>query len=230
MSGSLRFTVGRASFVVGPGDCVAARVDRPTRLEALGAEPAEYLVIVERRDAMTGSIRVRAVARRRSTTSLRVRLREILDRLGATTARRSASSTRSTRRTPTRTGAASSVRSPSDACVAARAPSRPTAAVAGTVQLDVDTLPNQPHRATVSKLLVHSAARAPRRRRGADGASSSASPSTDGRWLLTLDTATEDAARLYRRMGWSLAGVIPDYALNADGTLTDTAFYWKRLR
>src|SRR5581483_1450573 len=27
--------------------------------------------------------------------------------------------------------------------------------VAGTVQLDVDTLPNQPHRATVSKLLVH---------------------------------------------------------------------------
>jgi transcriptional regulator with XRE-family HTH domain len=46
--GTLRFTVGGAKFVVGPGDCVAARIDRPTRLETLGAEPAEYLVIVER--------------------------------------------------------------------------------------------------------------------------------------------------------------------------------------
>src|SRR5689334_601560 len=27
--------------------------------------------------------------------------------------------------------------------------------IAGTVQLDIDTFPNQPHRATVSKLLVH---------------------------------------------------------------------------
>src|SRR5438552_3478205 len=31
--------------------------------------------------------------------------------------------------------------------------------VTGTVQLDVDTLPNQPHRATVSKLLVHTSSR-----------------------------------------------------------------------
>src|SRR5277367_3836174 len=31
--------------------------------------------------------------------------------------------------------------------------------VLGTVQLDIDTLPNQPHRATISKLLVHSGAR-----------------------------------------------------------------------
>jgi hypothetical protein len=30
-------------------------------------------------------------------------------------------------------------------------------------------------------------------------------------------------------MGWSRAGVIPYYALNPDGTLTDTAFYWKEL-
>jgi ribosomal protein S18 acetylase RimI-like enzyme len=29
----------------------------------------------------------------------------------------------------------------------------------GTVQLDVDTLPNQPHRATVGKLLVHTSVR-----------------------------------------------------------------------
>jgi hypothetical protein len=48
VTGTVRFTVGRSSFVVGPGDCVAARIDRPTRFEVLGAGPAEYLVIVER--------------------------------------------------------------------------------------------------------------------------------------------------------------------------------------
>jgi ribosomal protein S18 acetylase RimI-like enzyme len=100
--------------------------------------------------------------------------------------------------------------------------------VVGTVQLDVDTLPNQPHRATVSKLLVHTAAR----RRGLGEALMAGlerSALERGRWLLTLDTATGDAARLYERMGWSLAGVIPCYALNPDGSLTDTAFYWKQL-
>jgi len=48
VSGSVRFTVGQSSFLIGPGDCVAARIDRPTRFEVVGTEPAEYLVIVER--------------------------------------------------------------------------------------------------------------------------------------------------------------------------------------
>jgi GNAT superfamily N-acetyltransferase len=100
--------------------------------------------------------------------------------------------------------------------------------IAGTVQLNVDTLPNQRHRATVSKLLVHTSAR----RRGVgealmEGVEQAAAEW--GRWLLTLDTATSDAERLYRRMGWTESGVIPDYALNPDGSLTATAFYWKRL-
>jgi ribosomal protein S18 acetylase RimI-like enzyme len=101
--------------------------------------------------------------------------------------------------------------------------------VVGTVQLDVDTLPNQPHRATVSKLLVHSEAR----RRGVGEAlmeDLERAAAAAGRWLLTLDTATDAAARLYRRMGWSLSGDIPNYALNPDGTLTDTSFYWKQLK
>jgi ribosomal protein S18 acetylase RimI-like enzyme len=100
--------------------------------------------------------------------------------------------------------------------------------VVGTVQLDVDTLPNQPHRATVSKLLVHSAAR----RRGVGEALMAEVERVAldaGRWLLTLDTATSDAERLYRRLGWKLAGAIPDYALNPDGSLTATSYYWKRL-
>lgn len=48
LAGTVRFTVGRRSFDIGPGDCVAARIDRPTRFEVLGDEPVEYLVIIER--------------------------------------------------------------------------------------------------------------------------------------------------------------------------------------
>jgi transcriptional regulator with XRE-family HTH domain len=48
VDGSVRFTVGESSFVVGPGDCVAARIDRPTRFEVLGDDAAEYLVVSER--------------------------------------------------------------------------------------------------------------------------------------------------------------------------------------
>jgi GNAT superfamily N-acetyltransferase len=101
--------------------------------------------------------------------------------------------------------------------------------VVGTVQLDVDTLPNQPHRGSVSKLLVHSTAR----RRGVGEALRVAvenAASAAGRWLLTLDTATPEADRLYQRLSWTPSGAIPDYALNPDGTLTHTSFYWKRLR
>jgi GNAT superfamily N-acetyltransferase len=100
--------------------------------------------------------------------------------------------------------------------------------VTGTVQLDVDTLPNQPHRATVSKLLVHTSARG----RGMGEALMRELERVAlgrGRWLLTLDTATGAAARLYERMGWSAAGTIPGYALNPDSSLTATTFYWKRL-
>ena len=48
VAGKVRFTVGGSTFVVGRGDCVAARIDRPTRFEVVGNRPAEYLVIVER--------------------------------------------------------------------------------------------------------------------------------------------------------------------------------------
>jgi ribosomal protein S18 acetylase RimI-like enzyme len=101
--------------------------------------------------------------------------------------------------------------------------------VVGTVQLDVDTFPNQPHRATVCKLLVHTSAR----RRGVGEALMAELEHVAleaGRWMLTLDTATDAAVRLYERMGWTFAGVLPRYAMNPDGSLTDTALYWKQLR
>jgi transcriptional regulator with XRE-family HTH domain len=48
VAGRLRFTLGGSTFVIEAGDCVAARIDRPTTFEVLGRRPAEYLVIVER--------------------------------------------------------------------------------------------------------------------------------------------------------------------------------------
>jgi ribosomal protein S18 acetylase RimI-like enzyme len=51
-----------------------------------------------------------------------------------------------------------------------------------------------------------------------------------GRSLLTLDTAAEDgASRLYEKMGYTLAGEIPDYAFKPHGGLTGTKLYWKRI-
>ena len=104
----------------------------------------------------------------------------------------------------------------------------PDGTVEGTVQLDCDTMPNQPHRATLMKLLVHSSAR----RRGIGEALMEAierEALAAGRWLLTLDTATDAAERLYLRRGWTPAGAIPKYAMNPDASLTATVFYWKEL-
>ena len=84
-------------------------------------------------------------------------------------------------------------------------------AIVGTVQLNLDTPPNQPHRADVMKLLVHPQ----RRRRGLARALMQAiegQAAQAGRWLLTLDTAGEAAERLYRSLGYTSAGVVPCYA------------------
>ncbi len=50
------------------------------------------------------------------------------------------------------------------------------------------------------------------------------------RTLLVLDTAIEGGASgLYERLGYTLAGAIPDYALKPPGGLTGTLIYWKRI-
>jgi GNAT superfamily N-acetyltransferase len=101
--------------------------------------------------------------------------------------------------------------------------------IVGTVQLGLDTPPNQPHRADVKKLLVHRAARG-----CGVGAALMAAIEEEakqrGRWLLVLDTVTgESGYRLYKRAGWIESGVIPNYALFPDGRLCDTTVFWKRL-
>jgi len=101
--------------------------------------------------------------------------------------------------------------------------------IAGTVQLLPAPMPNQPHRADVAKLQVHRRARGrglgralmdeiERRARAA------------GFTLLTLDTKLGDnAERLYEQTGWTRVGVIPNYALDPDGSSCDTVIFYKQL-
>ncbi|MBP2300402.1 GNAT family N-acetyltransferase [Azospirillum picis] len=100
--------------------------------------------------------------------------------------------------------------------------------VLGTVQLVVQQPPNQPHRADLSKMLVHSRAR----RRGIGKALMDAAEDAAraaGKTLLVLDTASPDAERLYTRAGWIKVGVIPGYALWPGGGFCDTTFFYKAL-
>jgi ribosomal protein S18 acetylase RimI-like enzyme len=100
-------------------------------------------------------------------------------------------------------------------------------AVLGTAQLIPATKPNQPHRADVSKVIVHSAAR----RRGIGRAlmeAVDAEARRRGLQVLVLDTATGSPAEaLYRDTGWQKVGVVPDYAMWPDGGFCGTTFYWK---
>lgn len=98
----------------------------------------------------------------------------------------------------------------------------------GTVQLAFAQLENQPHRADLSKMLVHRRAR----RRGIGAALRRAAEDTareHGRTLLVLDTASEEAERLYERLGWIRVGTIPGYALLPDGGPCDTKIFYRDL-
>jgi GNAT superfamily N-acetyltransferase len=101
--------------------------------------------------------------------------------------------------------------------------------VVGTVQLGLDTPPNQPHRADIKKLLVHRSARG-HGLAAALMARIEEEARRQGRWLLVLDTVPdENGHRVYLRAGWTQTGLVPDYALFPDGRLCDTAIMWKRL-
>ena len=98
----------------------------------------------------------------------------------------------------------------------------------GTVQLVLDQPENQPHRAELSKMLVHRRAR----RRGLGAAlmrAAEAAARDCGKTLLVLDTANDEAERLYERLGWTRVGVIPDYALLPHGGLCGTTVYYRNL-
>jgi GNAT superfamily N-acetyltransferase len=120
---------------------------------------------------------------------------------------------------------AASVASGDTVLLAARLDGR----IVGTVQLGLDTPPNQPHRADIKKTLVHRSARG-RGIAAALMAQVEQEARRHGRWLLVLDTVPgENGHRVYKRAGWTETGIIPDYALFPDGRLCDTMVMWKRL-
>jgi ribosomal protein S18 acetylase RimI-like enzyme len=102
-------------------------------------------------------------------------------------------------------------------------------AFVGTVTLLLNCPPNQPHRAEIAKLMT----RPSHRGRGVAAALMEAAERRAverGRTLLVLDTASDGgASKLYEKLGFTLAGTIPDYALKPYGGLTGTMIYWKRI-
>jgi ribosomal protein S18 acetylase RimI-like enzyme len=103
------------------------------------------------------------------------------------------------------------------------------AVLIGTVTLLLECPPNQPHRAEIAKMMTRVAYRG----RGVATALMRAAEDIAvqrARTLLVLDTAEDGgASSLYERLGFTLAGIIPDYALKPHGGLTGTLIYWKRI-
>ena len=101
--------------------------------------------------------------------------------------------------------------------------------IVGTAQVILAQPENQPHRGDLAKMLVHRGAR----RRGIGAALLAAaerSARSAGKTLLVLDTASDDAERLYARGGWQRCGEIPGYALWPAGGPCATTFFYKVLR
>jgi ribosomal protein S18 acetylase RimI-like enzyme len=98
-----------------------------------------------------------------------------------------------------------------------------------TVTLLLDCPPNQPHRGEIAKMMTSVSSRG----RGIARAlmvEAERIACERGRTLLTLDTAAEEGAGpFYEKLGYTRAGVIPDYALKPYGGLCGTIIYWKRI-
>jgi len=101
--------------------------------------------------------------------------------------------------------------------------------IVGTVQLVLAQPENQPHRADLSKMLVHRRGR----RRGLGQRLLAAAEQTArdcGKTLLVLDTNTgSDAERLYERAGWIRVGEIPGFSVQPRGGLRTTTVFYKTL-
>lgn len=102
--------------------------------------------------------------------------------------------------------------------------------LAGSVQLNLDTPPNQPHRAEVNKLIVHPDCRRLGIARSLMQALEEEARAR-ARRLITLDTRTGDRAEpLYTSLGYETAGIIPAYSRDvASDRLDATTIMYKRL-
>ena len=100
--------------------------------------------------------------------------------------------------------------------------------ILGTTTLITGMPPNGRQRGEIAKVLVHPAAR----RRGVARLlmlRAEAEARRDGRRTLVLDTAGAAAEQLYLALGWRVAGVVPNYALDIHGVPERTIFMFKEL-
>jgi GNAT superfamily N-acetyltransferase len=102
--------------------------------------------------------------------------------------------------------------------------------IVGTAQAIFDLPDNQPHRADVAKMLVHSQYR----RRGIAQAllvELEQHCLHAGKTTLVLDTDTNGKAYpMYKKLGWILVGDIPNFALMPDGAPCSTSFFYRDLK
>lgn len=101
--------------------------------------------------------------------------------------------------------------------------------VAGTVQVELMGVDNQPHRADLQKMLVHGDFR----RRGLATALMNAIEEKClalGRTVLVLDTLRDSPAEaLYLQLGWREVGEVPNYVRGPQGQYASTVFFYKQL-
>ncbi len=101
--------------------------------------------------------------------------------------------------------------------------------IVGGVQLSPCSKENGRHRAEIQKLFVLGAWRGRGLASALMGAAEDAARAL-GITLLILDTHEgSHAEAVYGHLGWTRAGVIPDYAMTTSGTLHGTTFFYKRL-
>jgi GNAT superfamily N-acetyltransferase len=102
--------------------------------------------------------------------------------------------------------------------------------VVGAVQLDRSDAGNGRHRAELRRLVV----RGDRRGTGVGRALMEAiveiARGLDLRLLWLTTHEDTDADRIYERLGWTRAGVIPDWAALPSGELAGNAFYFLQIR
>lgn len=99
----------------------------------------------------------------------------------------------------------------------------------GSAQLELATRETGLHRAEVQKLMVE-----PRARGRGVARSLMAHVEREarerGRTLLMLDTFEGTPAdTMYRRWGWAVVGIVPDYARDPHGTMRPLVLFYKRL-
>ena len=101
--------------------------------------------------------------------------------------------------------------------------------VLGAVQLALNTKKNGSHRGEVEKLMVHSSARGKGTGKQLMLALEQHAIDLDKK-LLVLDTREGDvASSLYKKLGYTVAGIIPDFALSSTGQLDGTVIFYKQI-